>query len=602
MCARGDGIRGSKDLRAEIGKFPNSTNERKQMSTKTMKQRIAVVAASALTAGFLSVSAMPAANASSTAVTITAVTGQIVAPSSSGSAGTITIAASGTVSFAVAALASTAFGLDISGGTFESVGSGGSVNASKTQYTGSAANTATVAVVAKPTAAGTNMVLTSYFGTAATAANGTLELTALAASRTAATVDRTWTVTVAPTGASGTASAGLSEIAIVNSASTSSSVTNADTPDANIIGVGGAGVVAVALDDALGVSLASTATSTATVKSGACYVGTSAAAATTPFVSLTAPDDFLYVVQSDGLTATNCSVDISANGTLMATKSFIFQGKPATVEVVSIKRGKTSANTDMGLIIVKDSAGNKIGNVTVSGAVVTPTDTTFVTAITAGSAGVTGSKSLSLGNGTVPTSSDLGSPIGYTCSSTALATPIKVTFSAVVDGGGGTIKSPVYDFYCTGDAVKYTASFDRTSYLPGDIATLTISGTDSKGFITNDKTSFASGSTGETLSMLGGQMTLASSTSTETFTNGKKEYKFTVGSTEGSFNMLVDIQKILTDSNKSLYGASVQTVAYKVAAATTAVSNADVLKSIVALIASINKQIQALQKLILARR
>ena len=32
------------------------------------------------------------------------------------------------------------------------------------------------------------------------------------------------------------------------------------------------------------------------------------------------------------------------------------------------------------------------------------------------------------------------------------------------------------------------------------------------------------------------------------------------------------------------------------------VTNADVLKSIVALIASINKQIQALQKLILARR
>jgi hypothetical protein len=29
VCAREDGIRGSKDLRAEIRKFPNSTNERK---------------------------------------------------------------------------------------------------------------------------------------------------------------------------------------------------------------------------------------------------------------------------------------------------------------------------------------------------------------------------------------------------------------------------------------------------------------------------------------------------------------------------------------------------------------------------------------------
>jgi len=58
-----DGIRGSKDLRAEIGKFPDSTNERKKMSTKTIKQRIALVAASALTAGFLSVVSAPVASA-----------------------------------------------------------------------------------------------------------------------------------------------------------------------------------------------------------------------------------------------------------------------------------------------------------------------------------------------------------------------------------------------------------------------------------------------------------------------------------------------------------------------------------------------------------
>ena len=68
MCAREDGIRGSKDLRAEIGKFPNSTNERKQMSNKTMKQRIAVVAVSALTAGVLSVASAPVASAAATAV------------------------------------------------------------------------------------------------------------------------------------------------------------------------------------------------------------------------------------------------------------------------------------------------------------------------------------------------------------------------------------------------------------------------------------------------------------------------------------------------------------------------------------------------------
>jgi hypothetical protein len=41
--------------------------------------------------------------------------------------------------------------------------------------------------------------------------------------------------------------------------------------------------------------------------------------------------------------------------------------------------------------------------------------------------------------------------------------------------------------------------------------------------------------------------------------------------------------------------------ALPIKSASTVVSNADVLKSIVALIASINKQIQALQKLILKR-
>ena len=48
------------------------------------------------------------------------------------------------------------------------------------------------------------------------------------------------------------------------------------------------------------------------------------------------------------------------------------------------------------------------------------------------------------------------------------------------------------------------------------------------------------------------------------------------------------------------FGA-VQQVNYSITEAVTSVTNADVLKSIVALIASINKQIQALQKLILKR-
>ena len=49
------------------------------------------------------------------------------------------------------------------------------------------------------------------------------------------------------------------------------------------------------------------------------------------------------------------------------------------------------------------------------------------------------------------------------------------------------------------------------------------------------------------------------------------------------------------------YDTAAKTVQYKIASTSTAVSNADVLKAIVSLIASINKQIAALQKALLKK-
>jgi hypothetical protein len=66
--------------------------------------------------------------------------------------------------------------------------------------------------------------------------------------------------------------------------------------------------------------------------------------------------------------------------------------------------------------------------------------------------------------------------------------------------------------------------------------------------------------------------------------------------------MVVDVPAIRA-ANISAGGSQGKiTLPYSIKSSSTAVTNADVLKSIVALIASINKQIQALQKLILARR
>ena len=90
-------------------------------------------------------------------------------------------------------------------------------------------------------------------------------------------------------------------------------------------------------------------------------------------------------------------------------------------------------------------------------------------------------------------------------------------------------------------------------------------------------------------------MTLVgTATSTDTFTNGAKTYQFTVGNNAGAFNAVVDLPAyVSTDSAK--------VVSYKVTESTATVSNAEILKMIVSLIATINKQIAALQKLLLKK-
>jgi hypothetical protein len=79
--------------------------------------------------------------------------------------------------------------------------------------------------------------------------------------------------------------------------------------------------------------------------------------------------------------------------------------------------------------------------------------------------------------------------------------------------------------------------------------------------------------------------------------DGSRVYTFTVGKdtgiTAGTYTSIVEYA--------SLVAGTKQTPTYKVGTGTSEVTNAEVLKSIVALIASINKQIQALQKLLLKR-
>ena len=591
MCARGDGIRRSKDLRAGLRKFLSPTNERKQMSTKTIKQRIAVVAVSALTAGLFSVIATPVANASAGAggISVTLATGVVSTPLVSGGSttGTGVLTASGNVTMAITGGSAVFVEARVSGGTVSGV--------SGTNVLATADNSAAYQVVsqvsgftftAKPSAAGRNMVITTY--SAATAALASASTTAI----------DTLTITVIAAGVSGVVSTGNSFIKLLNTASTIGDAdSNTDVTYANVVAAGGYGAIGVLTKDGATVNMPATTTLQATVKSGACIVDTDTSPAVTSVTATNYKTTF-YVTQADGVNtpATKCDIELSANGTVIGSKILTFQGPVSKINVTSVGRATASSSgsqtvSGIGFVTTTDSAGNAIGNQTVTGYIVNSTDANIVTAVeaetTAANAGVNG--------GTSPASTPTS--ISLTCVASTPTTPVKIQYK-ISNGIGGFIFSDVIDMYCgSSTPVNYKASLDKASYAPGDVAVLTITATDSKGAAVADAATLGAGST---ITVAGGVLTAVTApASSDTFTAGKKTYNMLVGTTEGAYNLVVD----LTARNSTTYSQSAVTVAYKVAATgPTAVSNADVLKSIVALIASINKQIQALQKLILARK
>jgi hypothetical protein len=181
-----------------------------------------------------------------------------------------------------------------------------------------------------------------------------------------------------------------------------------------------------------------------------------------------------------------------------------------------------------------------------------------------------------------------------TCSSSAgIDSDLKLNY---INPSGSIITSNSFAARCAGNPYTYTASFDKASYVQGEIATLTVQFKDIKG------NNAATVSTGTAATISAPQMTITSTPGASKSANasGAVVHTFTVGTSsgvvEGSYNALVDYGTLTAAKS-----ATVQVVPYKFTTGINSVTNADVLKSIVALIASINKQIQALQKLILKK-
>jgi hypothetical protein len=551
------------------------------MSTKTLRKRIAVVAASTLTAGVLSVASMPAANASD-AVFVTAgviVNGTtIVTPSGTGTSQVVTIAAGSTVTISSIAGTANEARFIVSGGTITGTtapNESTTILSTSTRFVYGAVSGTKVTFT--PNVGESRMVISSY----------------LSSDTTTSSTEAAEIVVTIKSGAVGVISPGDSYVSVVEAATTADPSNNVDVTAGRSVPVGTNGRVNFVLEDANGVELGSTAIVTTTSTAGCLVAATNS---TTAFLSASnstayGTADEVFVARATSNTPATCTLTMTVNGVALGTKVITLQGKVTKLEVVGGQAGVANAyasstvNSGVSSPAFEYNAYDAAGNVAIS---ISPTFVNTASAAFSSAQSVSTATASAAGVGSL------------TCSgATRGAGSFQMTYS---NNAGESIKSPVYTANCFGKAVNYKASLDKASYVPGDIATLTITATDASGNPTNDfvylgGTDADGTGTANAPAIAGSNMTAVTApTSTDTFSAGKKTYKFVVGSTAGSYQLSVDLPKF----NNTTYSQTAVTVAYKIASSG-GVTNEEVLKSIVALIASINKQIQALQKLILKR-
>ena len=621
------------------------------MSTKTLRKRISLVAVTALTAGVLSVVAAPVANAniynSSNAVATvsslnvalvgasgnvtgaaviaadaTGVTGYkshalLYKDASSTTAQTATVLAGGTLVLYTLSHASTAtsVGYSATGGTF---GTTVYDNNSATTATGEwssdrktmavLSGTASAVTWAAGTTAGT-YTINSYLSTAAapsidgvtTATNGTLfggiTVTVVAAAATSGPVVAN---SICTTNTSATNSPSTLDTTSAFMSGESAYI-NLSLKDAYLATNGTEGNIVV------------TATNGALVSIGTGSVAAGTASTVVAYGKGTSGDDnSIRVAQGTAGAPVTTTVTITFNGSTICTKTITIRGVPASMAIASVSSVAPGGNTataawladgtnrDAHMYIqLLDSAGNTVlpgsSNNGTNGdtefSIAATSITNLVSTVSVDSADQATSVSSSL----LPWNY---SAAKYTCGSNQYGTQ-KVTVNHT-SAASGKVISGTFDARCAGAAYTYTASFDKASYVQGEIATLTVKFLDSKGNAANSVTSPSS--TGTTVLSVP-MMTRISSLPGATTMNkadGSLALTYTVsldttGVTAGAYNGIIDFPAL------TAVAAKVQTVSYKVTTGNDTTTNADVLKSIVALIASINKQIQALQKLILKR-
>ena len=564
------------------------------MSNKTIFKRIALVAITALGAGILSVTSAQAADVVADDVDVSAVSGVTNAGAcsvpSNGQGGTfvtgslVTLAHTTADSIYVLLAGPAVF----EGGT--AVSSGSAVLTSTTAYDidGTSGETLTFRLT------GVGAVTVTMSATSSSAA-----------------VD-SFTVNSVASCATSTYNATKSNLAIVDVYQTDNDATpgtawvtafnNVDSTDQEVVAVSGTGYIRAQLNNEYGDNLSSKPIVVST-NSSACWAGveatdatqgaTTAPAATTAVLTGTGEDLTITVKASTTGTPANCTVTVTWNGITVGTKTFKLQGLASTIAVSDVTVGAVSGYGYY-RATVKDALGNLLPGYSVATGSTTETNNAaallVVSSATVSAVSTDTASNASTGAkyGVTPAVAT-GNALKYAC--TAKGGTAKITARTLVSGITYVTSAP-FDVYCGGATLDtWTMSFDKATYSPGEIATLTITGKDVDGLLMN-----SAGTLGTLTQAFGGMTFVTTPTSADTFSSaaGAKSYQLSVGTTEGAFVGTMALSTATTDSKA-------KTIQYTIKSSTASVSNADVLKSIVALIASINKQIQALQKLILKR-
>jgi hypothetical protein len=624
------------------------------MSKTTIRKRISLAATTALFAGMLTVVSTPVASAQTshtnaggttmvatngttdasmmTSVVASSGTGSVIPSttaasdatqkgllnkdSSSGTAQTATILAGGSVAFY--GMVTTASAFTATGGTFSNAGlpvtTGETVvyNSSNTAvlttFVGAPSAATLVATNwTAPTTVGTYTVslLTGYV----TNSSGILVIPTI--TTLPSTLSGNILVTVVAASAGGTWSASRTACSVQTAGgSTAYTSSLAATDTTTVFNDGDSAYIAYDLNDAYTQDLPTGNITVTATNGGLVNVASAtslvAGTSSTAILSSDGTLDNVRVSQATAGAPLTTTVTISYNGTTVCTKTITIRGAVANLTVGNIATQALSAvSTDNGsqwmyqktgiytagqfTVVATDSAGNVVSTTSALGSYSAASGTgTQVTTVTVNARS---------------TSNDATSPLAYNfggfgCGASAGVANVSIKFTATATGKV-TTSSP-FAARCADTATSYSVSLDKAAYSQGEIAKATVQFLDSKGNKANNTVAIGANSwVLPYMTAVDSTITTNTGASSTSVTNedGSVVYTFTVGTTtaavSGTYTGVVSFTAPALGVNA--------TPTYKLSTGGDTTTNADVLKSIVALIASINKQIQALQKLILKR-